>query len=57
MRPRISSTISAGTSVIASSAAAAIANVFVYASGVNVLPAWPTSVKIGRNPAVMISSE
>ncbi len=55
MRPRTKITISAGTSVTDSSAAAAIAKVLVKASGPNSRPSWASSVKIGRNDTVMIS--
>src|SRR5881394_1051713 len=57
MRPRTNSVMSAGASVTDASAANAIANVFVNASGLNSRPAWPLSAKIGRNAAVMMSSE
>ena len=49
------STISAGTSVTDSNAAAAIANVLVKASGWNRRPSCASSAKIGRNDTVMIS--
>ena len=53
--PRTKITISAGTSVIDSSAAAAIAKVLVKASGLNSRPSCDSSVKIGMNDTVMIS--
>ena len=57
IRPRTNSTISAGTSVIDRSAAAAMEKVLVKASGLNIRPSCASSVKIGRNETVMISSE
>ena len=57
MRPRTKMIISAGTSVTERMAAAAIANVFVKASGPNSRPSCDSSVKIGRNDTVMTSSE
>ena len=56
-RPFNSSTISGGASVIDRIAAANMANVFVYASGMNSRPACPVSVKIGRKLTVISSSE
>ncbi len=53
--PRMNTTISAGTKVMESIAAAAIANVFVQASGWNSRPSWASSAKIGRNEMVTIS--
>ena len=53
--PRTKITISAGTSVTDSSAAAAIEKVLVKASGLNSRPSCDSSVKIGRNETVMIS--
>ena len=47
----------AGLSVIARSAASAIARFFEYASGLNSRPSWSTSVKTGRNATAMTSSE
>ena len=41
----------------ASPAAAAMAQVLVYASGANKRPSWPSRVKTGRKLSVMISSE
>ena len=55
IRPRTKITISAGTSVTDSSAAAAIAKVLVKASGLNSRPSCDSSVKIGMNDTVMIS--
>jgi hypothetical protein len=55
MLPRTNATISAGTSVTDNTAAAAIANVFVKASGLNSRPSCASSVKTGRNDTVMIS--
>ena len=55
IRPRTKITISAGTSVTDSSAAAAIAKVLVNASGLNSRPSCDSSVKIGMNETVMIS--
>ena len=53
--PRMKSSISTGTSVTDSSAAAAIAKVFVNASGANIRPSCASSVNTGRNDTVMIS--
>ena len=53
--PRTKITISAGTSVIDNSAAAAIENVLVNANGLNRRPSCDSSVKIGMNDTVMIS--
>ena len=50
MRPRTNRTIKAGTRVTESSADAAMAKVFVKASGPNSRPSWFSRVKIGRNP-------
>jgi hypothetical protein len=47
----------AGSSVIASTAAIAIARFFEYASGLKSRPSWSTSVKIGRNDTAITSSE
>ena len=55
MRPRTNRTISAGTSVTDSSAAAAMAKVLVKASGLNSRPSCASSAKIGRNETVMTS--
>ena len=55
IRPRTKITISAGTSVTDSNAAAAMAKVLVKASGLNSRPSCASSVKIGRNDTVMIS--
>ena len=55
--PRMKSSISTGTSVTDSSAAPAIANVLVQASGANRRPSCASSVNTGRNETVMISSE
>ena len=52
--PRTNRNISAGTSVTDKSAAAAIANVLVKASGWNMRPSCASSEKIGRNDTVMI---
>ena len=57
MRPRTNRIISAGTSVTDRIAAAAMANVLVKASGPNSRPSCDSSVKIGRNDTVMMSSE
>ena len=51
--PRTKITISAGTNVTDSSAAAAIEKVLVKASGPNNRPSCDSSVKIGRNDTVM----
>ena len=48
---------SAGTSVIASTATAASANVLVKASGWNIFPSIPPSAKTGRNDSSMIATE
>ena len=53
--PRTKITISAGTRVTDSNAAAAIAKVLVNASGLNSRPSCDSSVKIGMNDTVMIS--
>ena len=53
--PRTKTTISAGTSVTESSAAAAMAKVLVNASGLNSRPSCCSSVKIGMNDTVIIS--
>ena len=53
--PRTNTTISAGTSVTERTAAAAIANVLVKASGLNRRPSCASSVKIGMNETVMIN--
>ncbi|MCY1236986.1 hypothetical protein D9M72_496660 [compost metagenome] len=55
IRPRTNRTISAGTSVTDNSAAAAMAKVFVKASGPNSRPSCDSSVNIGRKDTVMIS--
>ncbi|MGY4348938.1 hypothetical protein ACVWXM_005405 [Bradyrhizobium sp. GM7.3] len=55
IRPRTKITIRAGTNVTDSSAAAAIENVLVNASGLNSRPSCDSSVKIGMNDTVMIS--
>ncbi len=55
IRPRTKITISAGTSVTESSAAAAIEKVLVNASGLNSRPSCDSSVKIGMKETVMIS--
>ena len=55
IRPRTKITISAGTSVTDSNAAAAIEKVLVNASGLNSRPSCCSSVKIGMNDTVMIS--
>ena len=52
--PRTKITISAGTSVTDSKAAAAIAKVLVKASGLNSRPSCDSSVNIGMNDTVMI---
>ena len=52
--PRTKITISAGTRVTDSRAAAAIANVLVNASGLNSRPSCDSSAKIGINDTVMI---
>ena len=49
--------IAAGTNVTESRLAAAIAKVFVNASGLNSRPSCPPNVKTGRNDTVMMSSE
>ena len=53
--PRTKITISAGTRVTDSNAAAAIEKVFVNASGLNNRPSCDSSVKIGMNDTVMIN--
>ncbi len=53
--PRIQKPIRIGIATIASSAAPAIDQVLVKASGPNSLPSWPSRVKIGINDRVMIS--
>ena len=53
--PRTKITISAGTSVTDSRAAAAIANVLVKARGLNNRPSCDSSVNIGMNDTVMIN--
>ena len=53
--PRTNTIISAGTSVTDNTAAAAIANVLVKASGLNSRPSCASSVKIGMNETVMIN--
>ena len=53
--PRTKITISAGTSVTDKSAAAAIENVLVKASGLNSRPSCNSSVKIGMKETVMMS--
>ncbi len=55
MRPRMNSTIKAGTNVTESSDAPAIAKVFVQANGLNRRPSCASSAKIGRNETVTIS--
>ena len=57
LRPRTQITINAGTSVTDSSAAAAMENVFVNASGLNNRPSCDSSAKIGRNDTAITSSE
>ena len=57
MRPRIKYPISTGVNVIARNALAAIAYVFVYASGANSLPSCPPSVNTGRKDTVITSNE
>ena len=57
MRPRTNRTISAGTTVMERSAAAAMAKVLVQASGLNSSPSCASSAKIGRNDTVMMRSE
>ena len=47
----------AGSSVIASRAAIAIARFFEKASGLNSRPSWSTSAKMGRNATATTSSE
>src|SRR5882762_825945 len=56
-RPRIKRTISTGTSVMASKDEKPTANVFVHASGRNILPSCASSRKTGKNDTTMISSE
>src|SRR6266403_4002190 len=56
-RPRIKRTISTGTSVMASKDEKPTANVFVQASGLDILPSCASSKKTGRNDTTMISSE
>src|SRR5712692_4495414 len=56
-RPRIKRTIKTGTSVMASKDEKPTANVFVHASGRNILPSCASSKKTGRNETTMISSE
>ena len=55
--PRMKSPIMTGTSVIDSSAAAAIESVFVQASGLKSRPSCASSAKTGRKDSVMMSSE
>jgi len=50
-------TISTGTSVMASKDEKPTANVFVHASGRNILPSCASSKKTGRNETTMIKSE
>ena len=57
MRPRIKITMSAGTNVTDRNAAAPMAKVLVKASGLKRRPSCPSSVKIGRNETVIMSSE
>ena len=57
MRPRTSSSISTGTRVMDSSAAATIAQVLVQASGANSLPSWAPRANTGRKDSAMIISE
>ena len=57
MRPRMNSPIVTGTSVTDRRLAAAIAKVFVNASGRKSRPSCPSSANTGRNDTVMISSE
>jgi hypothetical protein len=52
--PRTKITINAGTSVTDSSAAAAMENVLVKASGLNSRPSCDSSVKIGMKETVII---
>ena len=54
---RANSIRSAGSSVIASVAASAIAKFLEYASGLNSRPSWSTNAKIGRNATAITSSE
>src|SRR5256885_11968823 len=56
-RPRIKRTISTGTSVMASKDEKPTANVFVQASGRNILPSCASSKKTGRNETRIIKSE
>ncbi len=55
--PRMSQTMSTGTSVTPSSAAKNIAKVFVNASGLNSRPSCASSEKTGMKLTVMTSSE
>src|SRR6266849_10841413 len=55
--PRMKRTISRGTSVMASKDEKPTANVFVQASGRNILPSCASSKKTGRNETTMIKSE
>ncbi len=57
MRPRISQTMSTGTAVIESTAAAAMEKVAVKARGLNRRPSWAWSVKTGRKATVITRSE
>src|SRR5216117_4209923 len=56
-RPRIKRIIKTGTSVMASKDEKPTANVFVQASGRNILPSCASSKKTGKNDTTMISSE
>src|SRR3954468_1445848 len=56
-RPRMNSVMSTGTSVIESSDANAIADVFVKASGRNMRPSCDSNRKTGVNEMMMIASE
>ena len=56
-RPRMKSSISTGTSVMASSDEKPTASVLVQASGRNMRPSWASSRKTGRNETTMMTSE
>jgi hypothetical protein len=57
MDPRMKSPIVTGTSVTLRRLAAAMANVFVNASGLNSRPSCPSSAKTGRKLTVMMRRE
>ena len=57
LRPRTRTIISTGTTVTASSDAAAMAKVFVNASGRNIRPSCASSKNTGRNDTMMMAKE